>query len=120
MASDVCVSLEDADQWTESFPAGVEDVLRVLGDPECLAILEATSEAAKTAAELVTQLEITCSTLYRKLDRLVDMSLLTVGYRPKADGHHPREFQLAIEEIYITLPDGAEVALLEGDTGPLQ
>lgn len=113
MASDVSVSLEGADRGSEPFPADVEGVLRVLGDQECLAILEATSETPKTAAELETQLEISCSTLYRKLDHLVEQSLLTVGYRPKVDGHHPREFQLAIEAISISLPDGEEVTLLD-------
>ncbi|MUW13551.1 helix-turn-helix domain-containing protein [Halorubrum sp. CBA1125] len=115
MSSGIRQISESSDDGGQPFPAPVDDMFDMLGDSESLAILQATSDSAQTASELEDQLEISCSTLYRKLNCLADMSLLEVRYRPKRNGHHSKEYKTSFEEIFIRLPDGEEATLFQGN-----
>lgn len=59
-----------------------------------------------TAAEIEEACGIPTSTLYRKLDRLADASLVAEGTEIRADGHHATVYRVAFEEVVVDL-DGA-------------
>lgn len=114
MSSGENAPVEDDENRTQQFEAPVDDVFYMLGDPECLAILQATSDSAQTAPELEDQLEIPCSTIYRKLKQLTDMSLLEERVRPRMDGHHSKEYKISFNNIYIEVSDNEKIGLFEG------
>jgi predicted transcriptional regulator len=113
MSSGENAPVEHNVKQTQQFEASVDEVFYMIGDPECLAILQATSDSAQTAPELEDQLEIPCSTLYRKIRQLIDTSLLEERIRPRMDGHHSKEYETTFKGIYIETTDDEEVALFE-------
>lgn len=56
-----------------------------------------------TAGEVATTLEQPLSTVYRKLDRLSDTSLVTSTRRISSDGHHPCQYQSTVEHVHVQL-----------------
>lgn len=80
-------------------------VLAALGDPENRTILRVTGESPRTAAELRVETTIPNSTLYRKLERLVDLSLLESQVRAAGVGPHPTEYRRTFDAVYIDLSE---------------
>jgi DNA-binding transcriptional ArsR family regulator len=78
-------------------------LLRALGDPKSRAILRATSERARTASELSEELDLPLSTLYRKLSRLVDATIVEETPRLASRGRHPSQYRCAIEQVHIRM-----------------
>jgi DNA-binding transcriptional ArsR family regulator len=85
----------------------------VLADPDCRAIIEATSDEALSASELTDCCDIALSTAYRKIDLLVEAGLLDERSRVTTRGRHEREFRCRVTEIRIDLSaqDGPELTL---------
>lgn len=103
------------DEPPEQIEAGdqVDGVLEVLADPDCRAIIEATSDEALSASELTDCCDIALSTAYRKIDLLVEAGLLDERSRVTTRGRHEREFRCRVTEIRIDLSaqDGPELTL---------
>lgn len=59
----------------------IEEILGPLADDYCLRILAATREEGKTVRELNRELDIPIASCYRKVEELVDASLLEVKER---------------------------------------
>ncbi|WP_435101646.1 helix-turn-helix domain-containing protein [Halarchaeum sp. P4] len=86
----------------------MQGVLDALDDADCRAILEATSENARSATELADACDIPLSTVYRKLDQLSDAGLLAERTRVSLDGRHTSEYERTVEEVTLTVDaDGA-------------
>ena len=83
-------------------------LLRALGDPKSRAILRATSGRARTASELSEELDLPLSTLYRKLNRLVDASIVEETPRLASRGRHPSQYRCGIEQIHIHMSEEDE------------
>lgn len=78
-----------------------ETVLGALYDEDCRAILAELTEP-RTARELLERCEIPRSTLYRKLDRLVEATLLREGTEIRADGSHASRYEIDFDEVVVT------------------
>jgi DNA-binding transcriptional ArsR family regulator len=83
-------------------------LLRALGDPKSRAILRTTSERARTASELSEELDLPLSTLYRKLNRLVDATIVEETPRLASRGRHPSQYRCAIEQVHIRMSEDEE------------
>lgn len=89
---------------SRSIPCGdgqADDVLTALSDQDCQCILTATASEPKTASELVDTCGIPQSTLYRKLELLVDTDLLEERVRLHDGGKHPSEYVRSVEDVVI-------------------
>lgn len=80
-------------------------VLRALSDPKCRAMLRATAKGALTAGELSEELDLPLSTVYRKLERLVDASLIEETCRITSHGKHPSQYRCAVDRVSIGVYD---------------
>jgi len=54
----------------------ITDLLTVLDDPDCRAVLEVTGEKPLSAGDIIERCDIPSSTAYRKIDRLIEAGLL--------------------------------------------
>lgn len=97
--SDGAVPTFDPDEQSRS------TLLGALGDPKSRAILRATTERARTASELSEELDLPLSTLYRKLNRLVDASIIEETPRLASRGRHPSQYYCAIEQVHIRISE---------------
>lgn len=99
---------DGADSTFASDEQSQSTLLRALGDPRSRAILRATTERVRTASELSEKVDLPLSTLYRKLNRLVDASLIEETPRLTSSGRHPSQYYCAIEEVHIRLSEEDE------------
>lgn len=93
--------------------------LDALDDPDCRALLEATVEGALTASELVDECGVPRSTTYRKVERLVEASLLEERVRIGSDGEHASEYRRAFEDVVVSVSasEGVEVEISQPTPG---
>lgn len=90
-----------------------ESVLAALDDPDCRKLLEATTDEALTAQELVDRCDIPRSTTYRKVEQLAEAGLLEEDVRLRRDGKHASEYRRSFEDLTISLSasEGFEVGI---------
>jgi len=94
----------------------ITELLTVLDDPDCRAVLEVTGEESLSAKEIGDRCEIPSSTAYRKIDRLVDVGLLQEGVRIRSSGKHTSEYRRRVEGVELSIgDDGTEVRIVEAD-----
>jgi DNA-binding transcriptional ArsR family regulator len=88
-------------------------ILTALEDPDCRALLEATTDEALTASELTDRCEVPRSTTYRKLEQLTEAGLLEERVRLSTDGKHASEYRRTFDDVTISLgeSDGLTVGL---------
>lgn len=81
------------------------DVLAVLTDADCRAILEAlgTGTDRLTAGELSETCDVPLSTTYRKLERLTDAGLLGERLRIRRSGRHVTEYERRVDDVRIAI-----------------
>ncbi|WP_254839770.1 winged helix-turn-helix domain-containing protein [Natronomonas marina] len=96
-----------------SEPVDTMAALDALEDPDCRALLEATTGEALTAHELIEACDVPRSTTYRKVERLVAAGLLEERVRIRSDGKHASEYRRAFENVVVSLSasDGIEVGI---------
>ncbi|MFC6723051.1 helix-turn-helix domain-containing protein [Halobium palmae] len=104
------LAIPNARPWTSSSDPSVidteeevQDLLDVIDDADCRAILEATSDDALSANELSKICNIPLSTMYRKLDLLTAAGLLIEGTRIRRSGKHTSEYSRRIEKIEVSV-----------------
>lgn len=90
---------------------GRDELLKTLSDPKSRAVLRVTSAEALTAAELSERLDLPLSTVYRKVDRLLDASLIEGSRRIAADGKHPRQYRCIVERVHVELPGESDMTV---------
>ena len=88
-----------------------EDVLCALADPTCRAVLGAISDRAMTATEVAEATDVPLSTVYRKLDWLVDTPLVAATHRLKRGGRPPREHRVDFDQIRVRMTDRTDGTL---------
>jgi DNA-binding transcriptional ArsR family regulator len=89
---------------------GLEAVVNALEDPDCRAIIRELNQP-RTARELVDCCDIPRSTLYRKLNRLTEATLLREGTEIREDGSHANRYEIDFEDVVITQNDDNELAV---------
>lgn len=75
-------------------------VLRCLADDDCRAILRVT-HGPRTAPEISDRCDIPMSTVYRKVDRLTDLSLLETRLRIDSSGRHPTQYEREVDGLLV-------------------
>lgn len=78
----------------------------VLGDEYTREVLGALSDEACGAAELVDRLEMSRATVYRRLDRLQELGLLTAHVAIDADGNQFKLFETTVAQVTVELAGG--------------
>ncbi|GAB6860130.1 helix-turn-helix domain-containing protein [Haloplanus litoreus] len=94
------------DESTISDAEDVQALLDALHDPDCRAVLEATSEESLSASELSETCELPLSTTYRKLDALTTVGLLEERTRLCPDGKHASEYVRCVESVNVDVDEG--------------
>lgn len=82
----------------------IEAVTAALEDAACREIVSALEEP-KTAEEIAEETELPLSTTYRKLDRLVDATLIAETVGGPREPHQQARFVVDFERIAIDLSD---------------
>jgi DNA-binding transcriptional ArsR family regulator len=81
-------------------------VTAVLDDEYARSILAATSREALGAAELAERIDADVSTVYRRLDRLESLDLVTTRIDLRQDGHHAKRYRAQLRRVTVELRDG--------------
>lgn len=93
-----------------------EDVLSLLGDEYVTDIVEALADGPKPARVLADRCGMSRATVYRRLERLSDVGLVTSRPAIERDGHHRQQFRLVLDELQIEIgEDGFDCTLSVGD-----
>ncbi|MFO7927860.1 MAG: helix-turn-helix domain-containing protein [Halobacteriota archaeon] len=88
----------------------LETVLGALHDEDCRAILAQLTEP-RTARALLERCDVPRSTLYRKLDQLVEATLVQEGTEIREDGSHANRYELDFEEVVISRNEQVDLEL---------
>lgn len=80
-------------------------ILEALADETSAKILLYTTEQERSADELAELVEASPSTVYRRLDALVEQALLTEGLQLDHRGNHRNVYRAAIKRIEVELSD---------------
>ncbi|MEA5389596.1 winged helix-turn-helix domain-containing protein [Haloarculaceae archaeon H-GB2-1] len=96
----------------------LQTVLEVLTSQTSRTILEALSEQPMSASEISDEFDIPRSTVYRKLDDLVEVSLVEQSERLRGDGHHESLYQRKEEIVLGVVADQSSVKLRRFASGP--
>jgi DNA-binding transcriptional ArsR family regulator len=96
------------DPLVEDDTPDVGTVVSALHDEDCRVLLEELDEP-RTASELLDRCEIPRSTLYRKLDRLAEATLVREGVELRPDGSHANQYELDFQEVIVTRTGGANL-----------
>jgi hypothetical protein len=97
---------------TEGVPDALVSVVAALDDPCARAVLVLTADRARSADELAAQTDASRATVYRRINDLVDLDLLTESQELDPDGNHFKTYQARLERVTIDLnPDGFELHL---------
>ena len=93
------------------------ELLALLTDDRCQAILEAVTDDTRTASELTDELDIPRSTLYRKIDSLTEANLLIEQTRIDANGNHESEYGRQFESVSLEVDfcGGLEITVEDGE-----
>lgn len=83
---------------------GLSVVLGALRDEDCQELVRALEEP-KTAGELSEECGIPLSTTYRKLETLVEATLLMEETEIDPSGHHTTRYRVAFEEVRVMLSE---------------
>lgn len=84
--------------------ATVEEVLAALHDEDCRAIVR-TVEEPMTASEISEACDVPLSTTYRKLETMVEATLLEELTEIRSDGHHTTRYRLDFKEVSLSVSD---------------
>ena len=98
----------------------IEGLLGTLEDPDCRAIIEATSTEALSASELSEECDLPLSTTYRKLDKLTEVDVLEERVRLSRSGQHTSEYRLRIDQIELSVDPGSGITLRISNADPIQ
>lgn len=77
-----------------------------MADEHAREILARTSQAPMSVPELVDALDVSERTIYRRLDDLQSLGLLTETMEIDPDGHHRSVYETKLETVRVDLNDG--------------
>jgi len=82
----------------------VIDVFALLDDDYARSLLEALTDGARPARELLEECDGSRSTVYRRLNRMEAAGIVEARMTLHPDGHHRKEFALAAERFTFEFP----------------
>jgi hypothetical protein len=88
-----------------------QDLLDAFHDPDCRAILDATTGQALSATEISETCDLPLSTAYRKLDLLSETEVLAERTRIRQSGKHASEYVCRVEDVTIAVTDEGAMEL---------
>lgn len=88
-----------------------EEVFEVLARDGCRAVLQAVGEETLTAAEIGDRVDAPMSSIYRHLDSLTSVGLLSESIRVDPHGRNQRQYSLAVSELAVSLSEDFTVRL---------
>ncbi len=91
-------------------------VIELLDDEHVRTILTATSAEPCSAGELAERCGISASNIYRRLNELQDVNLLSEQTRPRADGNHESVYTAELSALELRFEDGDMMWSLTRDT----
>lgn len=91
------------------------DVLELLGDEYTRRILASLLERPRSGPALLERTDASRATVYRRLNALEDAGIVAAALRPDPDGHHRKEFRLAVERLDVRFDDDGISVRLHGD-----
>lgn len=89
----------------------IQELLDVLDDADCRAILDVTSDDALSANEVSEACELPLSTTYRKLDLLTSVGLLEERTRIRRSGKHASEYLRSVTDVVVSISAHGEIEL---------
>lgn len=97
---------------SEGVPAALVSVVAALDDACAREILVLTADRPRSADELAAQTDASRSTVYRRINDLVDLDLLTESQELDPSGNHFKTYQARLERVSIDLTEnGFEIRL---------
>mgnify|MGYP000342028491 FL=1 len=78
------------------------EILPLLSDEYTRKILNALAERPLAARELVTRLDVSRATVYRRLDDLESAGVVVSSMTVHPEGHHRKRFRVAVDEMNVT------------------
>jgi predicted transcriptional regulator len=96
-------------------PTSVRDVdpaefLSLLGDEYTQAILSTLGDDSMCAREIAETADVSCATVYRRLNRLVAAGVIETEMGIHGSGHHRKQFRISVDELEIRLDGALHVA----------
>jgi predicted transcriptional regulator len=85
----------------------------MLDDEVARTALTATSEEPMSASELADVCDASLPTVYRRVERLEELGLLTEHTRPRRDGHHDTVYLASLERVEVELTEGRLECVVE-------
>ena len=86
------------------------EMFDILADEYARAILTATADERQSATMLVETINAANSTVYDRIDRLLELGLLEKRTHIADDGNHYSTYQATLDRLNVRLtPDGLEV-----------
>lgn len=87
----------------------LETVVGALYDDDCRTIMAELGEP-RTASELLKRCDIPRSTMYRKLDRLTEATLLYESTEIRADGSHASRYEIDFRDVVVSHEGNGELS----------
>lgn len=82
-------------------------IFEALADETMAAILAETTERERSAEELADAVDASPSTVYRRIETLVDEGFLTEQLQLDREGNHYHVYRAAIERVEARIEDGS-------------
>lgn len=82
-------------------------LLELLGQERVREILAATSREQCSAKELSEECEVALSTIYRRVEAMVEQDLLVERTRIEADGSHHAVYEANVDLVSVEIEDGS-------------
>ncbi|KYH25607.1 helix-turn-helix domain protein [Halalkalicoccus paucihalophilus] len=98
-----------------AIPTGCSDLLDALGDASARAILREGSERPVTIEDLLSVCDVSRTTIYRRVNELVDLGLLEESITFTEDNKRQRRFRTACNRITLCVGENGLEARLDSD-----
>ena len=92
-----------------------DELLSLLGDEYTRQILSTLGEDALCARAIADRADISCPTVYRRLNGLVAAGVVETSMAIDRSGHHRKQFRIAVDDLEIRL-DGELLVATDGES----
>jgi DNA-binding transcriptional ArsR family regulator len=82
-----------------------DELLAALGDDYARRIVTLLSDESLPAREIVERLEVSRPTVYRRLNRLQEIGVVSSSMDYDPDGHHRQRFGIAVDRVTLSFDD---------------
>lgn len=108
----VSIDVTPAGSVTEE-PSQLSAVFEALGDPTCRTILRVLrqTEQALTVQDLSRLIDVSLTSMYRKLEKLGEAGLVDESDELDEDGHRRSRYRSDIDQIEVALESDGDVAV---------